>query len=158
MASDDFNVEFNAGGDYNADNDNLVLDLNGVNEESEFEALPNGIYNCIVDSAEFGDSSSGNPMITWKFAVTDEPYKKRLLFYHTVLHTDLGKAALKKILLRVVPDADLSSFSPKGFCDEGVAIGLPCRVRTKIELYKNKKKNTVKEVLAPEEGGFMSDF
>lgn len=149
------NDGFMDGMEYNAENENLVLDLNSVDEgKTGFEALPAGVYNAIVDQAEFGYSNnSGNPMITWKFKVTDEPYNNRLLFYHTVLSTDLGKAALKKLLIRVCPEVDLGSFNPKIFCDEGTAIGLPCRVKVKIDLYKGEKKNKVRDVLAAEAAG-----
>ena len=155
------NDGFVSGVEYNAENDNMVLDLNGVDEKAGgFEALPVGVYNAMVDEAEFGYSNnSGNPMITWKFKVTDEPYNNRLLFYHTVLSTDMGKAALKKLLMRVCPEVDLGTFNPKTFCNNGEAIGLPCQVKIKIELYKGEKKNKVQDVLSPEvAGSFLNSF
>lgn len=141
--------------------DNMVLDLDQVSEDVQFEALPPGIYNCIVENTEFGPSkSSGNPMITWVFKVIDEPYVNRLLFNHTTLNNDMGKSRLKKILLRVVPDVDMSRFNPARFCDEGVAIGLPCRVKVRIRPYQGQKRNDVTDVLPPaeEEGGLLDDL
>lgn len=149
------NDGFIDGMEYNAENENLVLDLNTVDEsKTGFEALPAGVYNAVVDEAEFGYSNnSGNPMITWKFKVTDEPYNNRLLFYHTVLNTDIGLANLKKTLVRVCPEVDMGSFNPKTFCEEAIAVGLPCRVKIKIDMYKGEKKNKVQEVLAADAAG-----
>lgn len=159
MAGDGFLDNNNyAAESYDAGDENLVMDLNEVDEKkSGFEALPAGIYNAYIDEAEFGYSATANnPMITWKFKVTDEPYANRLLFYHTVLNTDMGKASLKKLIMRVCPETDMSAFNPKTFCSEGTAIGLPCRVKIKIDIYKGEKKNSVKDVLSAEsEGAFL---
>lgn len=152
MANDGFIEDVN----YSGSDENLVLDLTDVNENAGFEAIPAGTYDAIVDSVEFGDSSAGNPMITWKFKLTEEPYGNRTVFYHTVLNTDLGKANLKKTLVRVCPDINLAEFNPGKFCNEGEPLGLPCKIKLKIQLYKGEKRNQVKEVLAGEAaGGFL---
>ena len=145
-------------GEIGGDLDNFTLDLEGVDENSGgFEALPAGIYDCIVEETEFGASSKGNPMITWKFKVIDEAYKNRLFFYHTVLNTEIGIANLKKTLVRVCPDVSLTGFNPASFCANGEALGLPCRVKVNIRPYNGEKRNNVKEVLAPEAGDAFID-
>lgn len=157
--ADQFNMDLGGGLDYQADADNLILNLNDVDENAaNFEALPAGVYNCTVENVEYGLSKNGNnPMMTWTFKVTDAEYENRLLFFHTVLNKELGVASLKKILVRVCPDANLSSFNPQGFADEGIALGLPCRAKVKIRPYQGEKRNQVTEVLAPvsEAGSFL---
>jgi hypothetical protein len=141
--------------------DALVLNLNDVDEEAgTYEAIPAGIYNCIVENTEFGPSSKGNPMISWTFKVIDPQYEGRFLFYHTVLNSEAGKGRLKKLLLRVAPDVDLGSLSPKKLCEEGVVLGLPCRVKTRIKPYQGEKRNDTQDVLAPlsdGEAGFLDE-
>jgi hypothetical protein len=133
--------------------DNLVLNLNDVDEKAGgFEAMPKGDYEAIVDDVEFGDSSKGSPMITWKFKVTEEPYAKRTLFYYNVLDQTFGVAALKKTLIALGVDMDMSSFNPQEFADSGEAIGLPIKIKVGIQKYEGEKRNNVKDVSASSEG------
>lgn len=137
--------------------DTLVFDLGEVDEEAaEFQPLPAGVYNCIVENAEYKTSSTGNLMIGWVFKVIDPEHEGRLFFYHTVLNKDSGKSRLKRLLIRVVPDFPMGQFRPKAFCDEGHALGMPCRVKVRIRKYQGKPVNDVTDVLAPQEtGGFL---
>jgi len=140
--------------DKGSEMDNMVLNLDDVDESApDFEALPPGVYNCIVENTEFGPSSKDNPMITWVFKVLDPQYENRLLFYHTTLHNNQGIRRLKRTLSRVCPDVDMTKFNPKTFCDEGQALGLPCRVKIRIRPYQGQKRNDVTDVLPPTEGG-----
>jgi len=149
-----------AGGGGSDPQENMVLNLDDVSEDMPaFEALPPGIYDCIVENTEFTTSSKGNPMITWVFKVVDPQYVGRLLFNHTVLNNETGLSRLKRVLVRVVPDADLSGFNPRAFCDEGIALGLPCRVKVRIRPYQGQRRNDVTDVLAPAqgEGAFLDE-
>jgi len=150
MANDGFNDNVNLNG-YDADSDNLVMNLNDVDEnKGGFEALPPGVYDALIENTEYGISANGgNPMITWQFRITDGEYANRMQFTHTVLNKELGVATLKKIIIRCVPEVDMGSFNPKKFCDEGTALGFACRLKLKIDLYKGEKRNRVVEVLAP---------
>ena len=136
-----------------ADETSLVLNLEDVNENPEYEILPPGIYDAVIENTEFGNSSNGNPMITWVFKVTDPEYAGRLLYNHTTLNNDVGLGRLKKILARVLPHIPLSEFRPRSFCDNGDALGYACRVKVKIRPYEGKKRNNVQDVLAPAEAG-----
>jgi hypothetical protein len=147
--------EFENGGviDLNPDtnDDNLVLDLDGVDDSMpEFEALPPGVYDCVIEDTTFGRSNNGNnPMISWQFKVIEQPYEGRLLFYHTVLNKDAGLARLKRLLSRICPDVSLSGFKPQAFCEEGIALGRECCVKVRIKMYQGKRRNDVTDVLAP---------
>jgi len=154
MAKDDFlNPDENL--DLTADDntqDNLVLNLEDA-KETTFEALPPGVYNCVIENVEFGNSSNGNPMLTWVFKVTDPLYEGRFLYNHTTLNNDVGLGRLKKLLTRVLPDIDISEFKPRQFCDEGSALGSPCRVKVRVRMYQGEKRNNVQDVLPPQESG-----
>lgn len=149
------NAAQDAGGD--------VFDLTGVEENKSFELLPKGKYGAIVDELTFGDSSSGNPMITAVFQITDAEFAGRKMYDYWVLGGDgaeFGKAKLKKFLLRVCPETDISAFHPAKFCDSGDAIGRGCTLEVAITTqkkgdYKGQKRNQVRDIL-PMEGMFMS--
>ena len=139
-------------------NENLVLNLDAVEESKGFEALPKGTYSAIVDDCEFGESSKGSPMITWKFKIDSEEYGKRTMFYYTVLDQAFGLSNLKKTLIALGTDVDLSSFNPAEFCDAGEAIGIPVMLKVGIQKYEGEKRNNVKEVLPAEEAGSFMDL
>lgn len=132
---------------------NLVLDLDGVSSElPKFEAMPPGVYDAIIENVEYGNSqSSGNPMLTFQFRITDERFNNRMMFYHTVLNADSGLSRLKRLLVRVAPEVNLSGFNPSKFADSGEILGFPCRLKLNVRPYKGEKRNNVQDVLAPEE-------
>ena len=138
--------------------ENLVLNLSDIDETAGgFEVMPKGEYEAIVDECEYGPSKAGSPMLTWKFKVTDAPYEKRTLFWYTVLDQTFGVAALKKALIALGVDIDLTSFNPQTFADEGEAIGMPIKVKVGIQKYEGEKRNTVKSVSASAEGNSYMD-
>jgi len=156
-------TEFNLGSvGASQDEGGMVFNLNNVEEkEMSFELLPKGTYNAVVDTFNFGDSKKGNPMITVCYTITDAEYENRKLFDWMVLKGDgaeFGLTKLKKFLVRVCPDVDLSNFNPQAFSDEGHAIGRECRVMVKIQTqkageYKGEKRNNVADILSPENNG-----
>lgn len=139
----------------------MTFNLTSVEEEKKFELMPKGTYTAVVDSFEFGESSKGNPMITVVYEITDPEFEKRKLYDFMVLAGDgkeFGLGKLKKFLIRVCPDADLANFNPKTFSDEGVAVGRECRLTIGIQTqkqgeYKGEKRNTVKDILSPDNAG-----
>lgn len=146
-----------------SDQGGLVFNLDDVKEDSGFELLPKGNYPAIVDELEFTESSSGNPMFAAKFKVTEGEFEGRVLFDYWVLGgkgAEFGLGKLKKFLTRVVPEANLSSFNPEEFANEGTAIGRELTVSVKIQTqkkgeYKGEKRNQVADILAPTEGSFL---
>lgn len=137
---------------------NLTLNLEDVNEKAGgFEALPKGTYDAVVDDVEFGDSSKGSPMLTWKFRIDHEEYGKRTMYFYTVLDQPFGLSNLKKTILNLGMEIDMAEFDPAEFADTGDAIGLPCQLKIGIQKYEGEKRNNIKEVLPAAEGGF-GDF
>ncbi|MBT9167372.1 MAG: hypothetical protein DDT19_00701 [Syntrophomonadaceae bacterium] len=139
-----------------ANDDSMVLNLDDVNEGApEFELLPAGLYNAIIENTEFGNSkSSGNPQISWTFSITDPRFLNRRMFYYTVLNKESGLARLKRLLIRVMPDVDVKRFHPGRFCEEGIALGRECRIKVRISTRKNRDTgrsepaNSITDVLA----------
>jgi hypothetical protein len=158
-----FDLTGGAGVSASADDGGLVLDLSGVEEEKSFEVIPKGTYDAVVDELDFGESKAGNPMMTVKYSLTSPEYENRVIFDYWVLQgngSEFGQAKLKKFLVRVCPDVDITRFNPKAFADAGEAIGRQCRVTLGIQTqkhgeYKGEKRNTVKDVLAPETNSFL---
>lgn len=52
--------------------------------KGDFEAIPKGPYNVVVQEADKKTSGAGNEMIKVRVQVTDGPYAKRVLFTHIV--------------------------------------------------------------------------
>lgn len=152
---DDF-LNPDAGMAVGMENNGMVLDLDAIDESSlEFKALPVGVYEAVVENVEFKTSQSGNPMLSWTFAITGGEYDKRKQFTHHVLNNEFGIARLKRTLVRLMPEYPLSGFNPSTFAANGEAIGKPCRLKLKQRKYDGKLTNDVKEVLEPDSGAFL---
>ena len=142
-----------------------TFDLSGVDEDRKFEVLPKGNYTAVVESMEFGPSKNNNPMITAVYSLTDPEHENRKVYDYMVLGGDgaeFGKAKIKKFLIRVCPEVDVSHFNAKQFCESGTGVGRECRITLKIQTqkqgeYKGEKRNQVSDILAPESamGSFL---
>lgn len=149
------------------DNDGLVFDLNTVEEvSSDFEVLPKGTYNAVVEEFEFTYSqSSGAPMCKAVYTITDAEYENRKIFDFYVLSGNGAKYSLprlKQLVTRVCPDVESSNFNPVAFAESGVVINRPLSLVLGIQTqksgdYKGEKRNNVREILAASEmgGGFL---
>lgn len=142
------------------DGGGLVFNLSDVEEDKGFEVLPKGDYAAIVDELTFGESSKGNPMITVKYKVSEGEFEGRVLFDYWVLNgkgAEFGLAKLKKFLVRVMPEVDISSFNPTTFAENEGAVGreLTMSVRVKKETkgdYKGELRNNITDISAPSAG------
>lgn len=130
-----------------------LIDFSSVGDEKEFPVLPRGIYPVTIDEVTFGHSqSSGNPMWTWKFEVSEGEYAGQKLFFHTPFVESM-LPRVKKVLSRVAPELLNGPFNPEKIADSGILIGKACRVRVDIRPYEGKKRNNVKDVLEAAAGG-----
>lgn len=131
-----------------------LVDLSGVDENGKFEVIPRGTYNAEVANVEYGISQGkGNKMWTWQLELTDEPYQGRKLFYHTTFNEG-GLPRVKKALIRLgKTDLLQTAFDPVKVADEGILIGLKCKVRVDVKPYEGSPRNNVKDLLPAGEGG-----
>lgn len=142
---------------YEAETENLVLNLDEVRESTAFECLPKGDYDAVVDDVTFGKSKKGDPMMTWKFKIDHEEYGKRSFYYYNVLTQPLGLSSLKATLINLGMDIDWSQFVPQDFADMGEVIGLPITINLGIQKYEGERRNTVKKTMASTEGASFMD-
>lgn len=135
----------------------LVVDLSGVDEQGNFEAMPRGTYNCSVLNLTFDYSQrSGNPMWTWELEVDDGDYAGRHLFHHTTFN-EKGLPRTKRTIGRVAPELLEGPFNPETVALEGTMLGKKCRARVDVKPYEGQMRNNVRDILAPDDGDGFED-
>jgi len=140
--------------DTTASEGGITIDLNDV-EDGGFEAIPKGVYDCVVSELTFEYSqNSGNPMWTWVLEVNDGEHSGNKLFFHTVW-AGKGLPLTKKVISEVAPELFESPFDPEQVANEGTLLGRSVRARVDIRMYEGSKRNNVKTLMKAGEG---SDF
>jgi hypothetical protein len=130
-----------------------MIDLSDVPDEQEYPVIPRAVYPALVDDLTFGYSqSSGNPMWTWRFEVSDGEHTGHKLFFHTPFVENM-MPRVKKVLARIAPELLSGPFNPEQVAMEGSLIGRACRIRVDIRPYQGKQRNNVRDVLPAAEGG-----
>lgn len=139
----------------NADQDDTIVDdedfeVNmGEVEASKFEALPQGDYNAVIASLEYGRSQSANkPMWTAQLEVTDGEYTGRKVYTH-LSFSPAAMPITKAALATFAPEYNDVAFKPKEVADNGDLLGKNVRVRLTIKTYEGRKSNQVKRWLPP---------
>lgn len=134
-----------------SEGDSLMVDLNAV-EDVTFEALPKGIYPCVIATNEFSYSQSkGNPMWTLTMEVTDGDYAGRKLFSHLVF-SGPGLPITKRQLLRIAPELFDNPFDPE---DEAVIqsmVGKDINVKTAPRKYEGEMRDNVRDLFPASDG------
>jgi hypothetical protein len=131
-----------------------VINLNEVGDSPNYEPVPPGTYPAVLEDAEFRMSqSSGNPMITWQFAVKDGEYARRKFFLHTVLNHPVGLQRIKRLVVVLDPNFDLTAFHPK--TSPQTLVGASCRLRVVVRKQGGEARNDVADVLPYEAESFL---
>lgn len=134
----------------------MTINFADVPDETELPVVPRGIYPAVVDELTYGFSqSSGNPMWTWRFEISEGDHAGRKLFFHTPF-VEAMLPRVKKVLSRVAPELLQGSFNPEQIANEGTMIGKACKIRIDIKPYEGKPRNNVRDVL--ESGGSEGSF
>lgn len=124
-----------------------------------FDALPEGVYEVIIEAGQYKSASTGADMINWKFKVRDDveaqsQFKGRFLFSNLVF-TDTTEGIVQSFLKAIgtKDGQDFNSF------DELIkfATGRAVSLKVTIEQYKGDDKNVVKSVNAPKVAGGKID-
>jgi len=140
--------------DTNVENSQLIINFDDVSEDG-FEPLPVGTYDATIGGMELKKSKAGNPMMSITFNVQHEDYKNRKLFTHFVLNNDIALGRLKRFLLNVFPDAELSNLDLNELCAGGTGLGRACTLKVTQRPYDGRMSNDVKEVLPPQDLGIL---
>jgi hypothetical protein len=137
-----------------SEGDSLTVDFNSV-EDTGFEALPKGMYPCIISECEFTYSqSSGNPMWTLQLEVAEGEYAGRKLFNHLVF-AGKGMGITKQNLGRIKPELLESPFSPDD--EEVIAgmLGLEVKAKVTVRKYEGEDRNNVNGLFPGSSDGFV---
>lgn len=135
------------------------IKVNFAEVESSFEPLPEGRYECIVETVEVRESkSSDNDYLNWEMKVTDGEFEDRRLW----MITSLSERALFRLkdtflALGVIEEDDEIDIEWDDDTDitpqEGPVltnpevIGLACIAVVTNEVYEGKERNRVNEIL-----------
>lgn len=128
----------------------MQIDFSQV--EDSFEAIPEGLYECMVEDAQVRESkSSDNPYISFEMKILDEEFEDRRIWIGASL-SPKALWGLKGILvaLGAIEEDDAIDLEWDEEVDmtprEGPqvinpeVIGLPCAIQTVNSVYNNKER------------------
>jgi len=122
-------------------------------EEPEFEAIPDGKYQVVVDKAEITKAkTSGNPLLKWTLKILGPTNINRLLWNYHILNNPTGQSWLKKDLNLCEVHLNKLSDLPKKL-EQLLDIKLEVTVRTRDDsqnVYFNRRLND-NEIQKPED-------
>lgn len=128
----------------------MTIDFSEV--EDSFEALPEGLYECVVEDAQVRESkSSDNPYISFEMKILDEEFEDRRIWIGASL-SPKALWGLKGVLvsLGAIDEDDAVDLEWDEEVDmtpkEGPqvtnpeVIGLPCAIQTTNSVYNNRER------------------
>jgi len=134
--------------------DSLMVDFNSV-EDVSFEALPRGMYPCVISDCEFTYSqSSGNPMWTLQMELTDGEYAGRKLYSHMVF-AGKGLPITKRQLTRIAPELLEGPFNPEDSEVIASMLGREVKAKVSVRKYEGEDRNNVQDLFPNDGGGFL---
>jgi hypothetical protein len=138
--------------------DDMTLDLSETPDTIERPVIPPGIYDADLRDVEFTQSRANNPMLVWQYNVRDQEGNNHIIWNHTVLNDERGKARAKKavrVLLQGDEDFDFQTFRPGSIAEW--AVGRQCRVKVRVRNDPDYgRQNQINDVLPPADQGFLS--
>lgn len=132
-----------------------VINWSDVDEEAmgEYEVLPRGTYECVVDDTKFALSKEKkSPMLNLTLEVVGGDFDKRKLWHRIVLTPKtLGmvKAQLRVLGVEFPKKAQTWAQAAKWLntiADGGTLIGAECNATVKIREYEGEKRNEVRSI------------
>lgn len=104
-----------------------------------------GIYQAKVSTAEMGQSKAGNPMVTVTIDITQGEYKGWRGWHYLVM-TEESAWKVKEFTDAV---GLTKPGKKKGTWDTDDAVGKPCRIKVRREMYEGEAQAKIRSVLAP---------
>ncbi len=136
-----------------SEGESLVVDMSGVDEAQEFEAIPAAMYTCQIIENEFGYSNEkGTPMWTLVLEVNEGEYAGRRLWNHWVM-AGKGLPFTKKDIAQIAPEL-LEPFDASDPEIVASILGRDCRAKVTLGRYQGSPSNNVRGLYAVAEGGF----
>ena len=131
-----------------------LVDFSGVDENQTQPQIPRGVHAAVIEEMTFGNSqSSGNPMWTVKFEITEEGEFKGSTLYFFLPFTPKMLPRIKKFLITIGQrELANSKFDPAAVADSGSFVGIPVRLRTDLRKYEDQMRANVRDVLPAGEG------
>lgn len=148
--------EENEGVGFEGGDDVPSIDLSSV-EDDNFDIIPKGLYNIIIDEATYGlSNASQNPMISLTLVVEDGDYQGRKLFTHVVFSAKTMSMAKRTIKRLGLEELLQGPFNPEASAE--LFVGKRAKAKVGIQKYEGEDRNQVKGLLPPGEGlgeGFL---
>jgi hypothetical protein len=110
------------------------LELDGIEDIQERQALPAGQYLTRVSNAEFRNSKAGNPMLQVICDFPDEPSGASVFHFVMLPTKELPdeQKHMRKLELKRILHAFSCEYGPKGF-DPSELIGQECEMYVSVE-------------------------
>jgi len=137
-----------------------VFNLEEASDElPEIEPLPEGWYECEVETAEKTYSRNGKVMLALRFRVLEPiEFQNRTILWNIVPSTAFGLTRLKQFISRtgLSEKVNRANFHLQEFADSGLAIGATCKLHLKSQRFKRNdgswaNGNSVRDI-APSSG------
>ena len=130
-----------------------VINFDDIDENQQYEVLPQNTYDVVVDQVEYAISQSkGNPMYSWQLLVEGGEHDGSRLYFHTVL-TGKSASRFKKAMINfghpLTGEMTLGELETLG--NSGQLVGLRGRAVVKIRNYEGSPRNNVSDILTRDE-------
>jgi len=127
----------------------LLLDFTGVELKGDYEPVPAGVYDAVIDASriELRNSQAGNDVVSVPFVIqAPAEYAGRVVYDNYVL-TDKALWKLGQLLavVGIVSEDNLGRIT----LDTDLLHNKPVRIQVGIDTYNDKPRNKVQRVAAP---------
>ena len=133
----------------------LTVNLQDV-QEQKFEIVPKGTYQAAIDKLEYGMSqSSGNPMFTVDWKITDGEYTGKSI-RQFLSFSPKALSGTKAAIMRIAPELVTQPFQPAKLAAEGYFNGKTAKIRVAVGTYEGNERSSVSGIVSA--GGEGSGF
>lgn len=110
---------------------------------NEYEEVPVGQYEVVVEKMELTESKNHNPMTVVWLRIVAGPFKNSMLFNHMVMKEKFGIHRAKEFIRKLDPSSPVKfeSFTQWDIYLKGVAEEICCQASYVLDYGENKAKN-----------------